>query len=488
MHNINISNKLNRCNAELLKNFLSVLKSVLCTLICLGAFLPLTEVNAQNKDSRGAKTKPNIVIIMADDMGYGDLSSYGHPVIKTPNIDKLAHEGMRLTSFYAAAAACTQARAGLVTGRHAIRSGMHTVLFPDSEIGMPEDELTIAEALKEQGYQTGMVGKWHLGDRKPFLPTDNGFDKYFGLLYSNDMISPWVILDPELPPLRFNRDDKPAGLVEDQSVLTPLYTAEAIEQIENMDKELPFFLYVAYAMPHLPVSVPEGFSNSSRAGLYGDVIETIDWSVSQILKALQDNGLDENTLVVFTSDNGPWLNLPDRMLADGVQRWHAGSKGLLRGAKASTYEGGMRVPGIIWWPGKIASNQTSAEPVSGLDIYATVLSVAGASMPTDRPVDGSDLTDFLSGKTTKSPSQSFFYYNETKLEAVREGRWKLRISRMLDTNQEIPANLPATIELYDLEQDPAEQFNRAEEEQEVVKHLTKKLHDFAKETGASVPQ
>jgi arylsulfatase A len=440
-------------------------------------FLFSYDVNAQD-------AKANIVLIMADDMGFGDLSSYGHPVIKTPNLDGLANEGIRLTSFYAAAATCTQSRAGLMTGRHAVRSGMHTVLFPNSETGMPESENTIAEVLKNQGYQTAMVGKWHLGDRKPFLPTDNGFDEYFGLLYSNDMISPWVIREPELPPLMFYRDDQPAGIVENQSTLTTRYTEETISQLERLDKNKPFFLYVAHAMPHLPVSVPESFKGSSRAGLYGDVIETIDWSVAQILKALKDNDLDDNTIVIFTSDNGPWLNLKIPMLTGGVERSHAGSKGLLRGSKASTYEGGLRVPAIIRWPHKIKAHQSSAEPVSGLDLYATIVSIAGAKIPQDRVIDGADLTNFLTGITDKSPNQSFFYYKGQTLEAVREGRWKLRISRALDTNELIPEGKAAPVELYDLETDPSEQFNRANEEQNIVAHLTKRLQDFAEETRA----
>ena len=457
-------------------------------LLCLATLFG-REGRADEGNSRGA---PNIIVIMADDMGYGDLSSYGHPVIKTPHLDSLAAEGLRFTSFYAAAATCTSSRAGLMTGRYAVRSGMHKVLFPNSERGLPVSEITVAEALRDNGYQTAMVGKWHLGDRSPFLPTENGFEEYFGLLYSNDMVAPWVTtelaeVDEPLPPLRFTRNETPDALVTDQGELTRTYTREAIERLQDFKSDVPFFLYVAYAMPHLPVAAPDEFRGKSRGGLYGDAVETIDWSVGQILEALQAQGLADNTLVFFTSDNGPWLNLPERMVVGGVERWHAGSKGPLRGAKGSTYEGGFRVPAIIRWPGLIESGGVSSDPVSALDIYATLVSAGGGQLPKDRKVDGQDLTQFMAGQQEQAPDQPFFFFNNKKLEAVRNRQWKLRISCFEDTNVWREGCEQPVAELYDLDQDVAESFNIADRYPEQVKRLKTMLIEFAQETGADLP-
>ena len=321
---------------------------------------------------------PNFVVLFADDMGYGDLACYGHPTLRTPRLDRMAAEGVRFTSFYAAAPFCTPSRAGLLTGRYPIRAGQANNLGPDSKGGLPLGEITLAQALKQRGYRTMCIGKWHLGhDPAAYLPTSRGFDHYLGLLYSNDMIPPWVQTNR---PLHLFRDSEPVELMTDQSDLTERYTNEAVRFIRSAGND-PFFLYLPYAMPHLPISASSR-RGTSRAGLYGDVIETLDWSAGEILDTLKRQGLDEHTLVVFTSDNGPWLNLPPRMLQKGVEPWHAGSKGLLRGSKGDTYEGGMRVPCIARWPGAIPAGQTSFEIGCTLDLFPTILEAAGVPVPT----------------------------------------------------------------------------------------------------------
>lgn len=423
---------------------------------------------------------PNIVILFADDLGYGDLSCYGHPTIRTPNLDRLAETGIRLTSFYAAAPVCTPSRAALLTGRYPLRSTLPQVLGPNSEHGLPENEITLAEALKDVGYRTMCIGKWHLGSTKPsYLPTANGFDSYFGLLYSNDMIPPWVQTSV---PLRLYRDTTAVEDPGDQSTLTKRYTEEAIKFIKSA-KDAPFFLYLPYSMPHLPINTAPEFRGKSRAGLYGDVIETIDWSAGEIIRTLKQAGLDRETIVVFCSDNGPWINLPDRMLQQGVQPWHVGTKNLLRGAKAATYEGGMRVPAIISWPGQIPERQTSADIATTMDLYTTLIKAAHAEVPSDRVVDGLDVMPFLKGETA-SPREVFYYFHVDKLQAVREGKWKLRIAgyRRIDNSSE----MSETPELYDLDIDPAERINVAASNPDVVARLRVQMEKMATEIGASI--
>ncbi len=424
--------------------------------------------------SQNEPAKPNIVLLFADDMGYGDLGSYGHPTIKTPNLDQMAQDGIRLTSFYVAAPSCTPSRAALLTGRYPFRSGLSNVLLPESENGIPQTEVTLAEKLKEQGYNTMAIGKWHLGHAKPeYLPTANGFDNYLGLLYSNDMIPPWVETDK---PLELYRDTEPVEHPVDQSTLTKRYTEEALKFIESQ-KDDPFFLYLPYNMPHLPINTAAEFKGKSMAGLYGDVIEAIDWSVGQILSALDKNGLDENTLVIFTSDNGPWINMPDRMLQAGNERWHVGSAGPLRGAKANTYEGGMRVPAIMRWPGKITPGQTSAEMATAMDLYPTIIKACGGAVPDDRVIDGNDILPMLKGQAP-SPTTELYYFRREELEAVRSGKWKLRLSGHLRTDVK-PEDLP-TPELFDLHVDPFERNNVAERHPDVTEQLREKLHQFRK--------
>lgn len=409
------------------------------------------------------ESKPNIIILFADDLGYGDLSCYGHPTIRTKNLDAMAREGLRFTSFYAAASVCTPSRAGLLTGRYPIRSGMHHNTGPGSSRGIPQSEILLSELLKTQGYRTMAVGKWHLGHSRPEqLPTGNGFDQFFGLPYSNDMRPPWVQTDV---PLKLYRGTTAVEYPVHQRTLTVRYTREAVQFIKQSGND-PLFLYLAYSMPHLPVRTEEKFRGQSRAGLYGDVIETIDWSVGRILQALREQGIDEKSWVVFTSDNGPWLNLPDRMLQDGNERWHAGSPGPLRDAKGSTYEGGFRVPCIMWWPGRIAPGRTTAEPVSSLDLYATAAQLAGAQLPQDRVIDSHSLVSLMDGSSAKSPREWFFYFRGGTLEAVRHGAWKLR-----------QTGGDAALELYQLDRDPGERYNVASREKEKLQALQRRFEE-----------
>ncbi len=426
-----------------------------------------------NPPKRAKKAKPpNIVVLFADDLGYGDLGSFGHPTIRTPNLDRMAQQGVKLTSFYAMPS-CTPARAALLTGRYPVRSGLHHVLGPDSRVGIPDSELTLAEGLKTRGYRTLAVGKWHLGHaEEKFLPTSNGFDEYFGLLYSNDMQPPWVQTQK---PLKLWRNIEAVEYPVKQETLTERYTEEAVKFIEQK-KNRPFFVYLAYSMPHVPISATQGFLDRSRAGLYGAVIETIDWSVGRILETLKKEGLDENTLVVFTSDNGPWMYMPDRMFRENlIQRGDHGSPGPLRGAKSSTYEGGVRVPFLARWPGRLPAGRVSAEPATLMDVYTTLLELTGAEVPKDRVVDGKNILPLLEGRAG-SPHKELYYFKGKKIEAVREGKWKLRISRHF--RPELKADDPVTPELFDLEADPSERYNRADEMPSLVARLKKKMEVF----------
>jgi arylsulfatase A-like enzyme len=407
-----------------------------------------------------AAEKPNIVILFADDMGYGDLSSYGHPRIETPNIDGLAADGMRFKSFVTGSW-CVPSRTQLMTGRYLPR------VRSAGGDGLLGGELTMAQALERAGYATGMAGKWHLGFRKDkYLPVNKGFDSWLGTARSNDFRKPWVQTDV---PLGMYRGTEMVEHPLNQDTLTTRYTAEAVEYIESQaDRDQPFFFYLAYNMPHLPIHTTERFRGSSDAGLYGDVIETIDWSVGRVLDALEEQGMAENTIVFFASDNGPWLDLPDRMLQGGNKPWHAGSPGPLRGHKATTYEGGVRVPAMIRWPGKIEPGQESNELVGMPDIYRTCLEVAGAELP-DHPLDGHNLVPFLTGEVAESPRQRY-YYIRGRLQAMRDKKWKLRI--VGDEPQ-----------LFNMVEDPFERFNRAEEKPEIVSRMRQQMKAFAEEVG-----
>jgi arylsulfatase A-like enzyme len=428
-----------------------------------------------------ASRRPNFIVLFADDMGYGDLSCYGNPTVRTPNLDRMAEEGMRFTSFYAAAPVCTPSRVGLLTGRYPVRAGLPNNLGPDSKGGLPLSEITMAQVLKTRGYRTMAIGKWHLGhDPKEYLPTSRGFDSYLGLLYSNDMIPPFV---KTTRPLELYRDTEPVERMTDQSRLTERYTEEALRFIRASGKN-PFFLYLPYAMPHLPVSAPEGRRGKSRAGLYGDVIETIDWSAGRILDTVKELGLDRDTMVVFASDNGPWHNLPARMLQQGNEPWHTGTKSLLRGAKGTTYEGGPRVPGIVRYPGVVPARQVCADPASTLDLLPTLAAFAGAEMPKDRVYDGFDLGATLRGKAP-SPRTTFHYFLGAQLQGIREGAWKFRYARPW-AGEGATATEPPQRELFHLDHDPAEQYNVAARYPETAAKLEAKMRAFAAELKAQI--
>jgi len=417
-------------------------------------------------NSLAAAVKPNIIIIYADDLGYGDLGCYGHPTLRTPNLDRLAAEGMRFTEFYSAAEVCTPSRAALLTGRYPIRNGMchdqHRVLRNNSKGGLPKDEVTLAELLRQEGYATGMIGKWHLGHLPEHLPPHHGFDSYFGMPFSNDMMPA-----PDSPKGREKfYEENPAywrtpllrgtEVLEaqpDQRQLTRRYTEEAVRFIREK-KRTPFFLYFAHTFPHVPLFASAKFRGTSSAGFYGDVVEELDWSVGQVLDTLRRERLDRKTLIFFSSDNGPWL----------IFRHHGGSAGPLREGKGSTWEGGMRVPGIVWWPGRVKSG-VQHEMATTMDLLPTCAKLAGAALP-DRPLDGVDISPLLFG-TGSVARDAFFYYRGTTLYAARLGPWKAHfITRSgYGSDQAQPHDPPL---LYHLGEDPGERWDRAATQPEAL--------------------
>lgn len=418
-----------------------------------------------------AEVPPNFVVIFADDLGYGDLGCFGHPTIRTPQLDRMAREGQRWTSFYVAASVCTPSRAGLITGRYPIRSGMcsgrRRVLFPDSAGGLPQSEVTLAEALKDLGYATAAVGKWHLGHLQEYLPTSHGFDRYFGIPYSNDMdrvggVGPSgreAFWKPKVEywnvPLMRNEEiiERPAN----QNTITRRYTEEAVRFIRE-NRERPFFLYLAHNLPHVPLFRHPDFAGVSRRGRFGDVVEEIDWSVGRIRKTLEDLGLTSRTLVVFTSDNGPWLPF----------RTHGGSAGLLRGGKGSTWEGGMREPTVFWWPGRVAPG-VIMEMGSTLDLFPTLVSLAGGEVPADREYDGYDLSPVLLRGDSSPRDEMIYYWGET-IYAARRGAYKAHFTTFNAYRGEKPVAHDPPL-LFDLEHDPSEQYNIAEEHPEAIEEI-----------------
>ena len=444
----------------------------------------LTGHKSISSESAIKDNPPNFIIVFADDLGYGDLGIYGHPTISTPNLDKLAIEGQKWTNFYVGAPVCTPSRAALLTGRLPIRSGMcsdkRRVLFPDSEGGLPQSENTIARLLKQEGYKTAAIGKWHLGHKSPYLPTDHGFDSYFGIPYSNDMSKVVEVNKPEdqieiaeeenykAYDVPLMRDDEIIEQPADQRTITKRYTEEAVEKIEKF-KDDPFFIYLAHSLPHIPLFRSDKFEDASKAGFYGDVIEEIDWSVGQIVQRLKAHGLENNTMVLFTSDNGPWH----------IFKTHGGSSGLLRGAKGGTFEGGMREPAIFWWPGQIKPG-VIMDLGTTMDLLPTICKLTGIELPDDRVYDGYDISDVLLEKQA-SPRNTVFYYRGERVFAIRKGAYKAHFVTQLEYGSKTahpitgePLNIKGSrtvLEeplLYNVDIDPSEQFNIAGENPEIV--------------------
>ena len=446
-----------------------------------------------------AEKPPNVVILLADDMGYGDAACYGNKKIKTPHIDKLASEGTRFTNFYVSQPVCTASRASLLTGCYANRVSMSGALNHFSMVGIHGDDQMLQELLKAKGYATACFGKWHLGDRLPFLPTKRGFDDFAGLPYSNDN-GPLHPTMPGLPPLPFYRGDKIIEKDPDQSRFTRRFTDLAVEFIAKHQHE-PFFLYVPHVMPHVPIFASQDFKGKSSAGLYGDVIEELDSGIGEVLAALKKYNLEGNTLVVFASDNGPFLSYGT----------HAGSAGPLREGKLTTFEGGVRVPCIMRWPGKVPANRVCDTPVMTIDLLPTLTKLAGAGQPKLK-IDGKDVSPILFGEEgAKSPHEAYYFFAGDELHAVRSGKWKLHVPHeYLTVNGPTrtdgkPANhgnqkpegmtssglrgiasrhgykvVKTELALFDLDADPGEKVNVAEKNPEVVKKLLA-LADAARE-------
>jgi len=452
----------------------------------LGAAAAALPACLKKTQAAAAGRPPNVVIIFTDDQGYQDVGCFGSPLIRTPNLDRMAAEGARFTDFYVAASVCTPSRAALMTGCYPQRVNMNVVsriikgeerggavvLFQNSNRGLHPNEITIAEILKRRGYATACVGKWHLGHLPEFLPMRQGFDSYYGIPYSNDMR---IRKGEESgPPLLRNGEliEHPAN----QATLTKRYTEEAVTFI-RASKDRPFFLYLPQTMPHLPLAASQKFNGKSKRGLYGDVIEEIDWSVGEVLKTLKDCGVDEQTLVIFTSDNGPWIRF-------GA---HGGSALPLRDGKGTIYEGGMREPCIMRWPGKIPAGSVCKEVATTMDLLPTIAGLTGGQVPTDRVIDGADIWPLMAGKPgAKSPHEAFYYYPKqtTVPLAVRCGKWKLhkagpRFKTWKDEKGRwIHRRVDLPTELYDLDADVAETTNLAEKHPDVVKRLTRMMDRF----------
>lgn len=444
----------------------------------------ITLVTALTPTFAFATELPNIVLINLDDVGYGDFSYNGAYGYRTPHVDKMSAEGMQLTHFLVGQPVSGASRAGLLTGCYPNRVGFSGAPMPNSPYGIHPEETTIGEMLQGKGYATAIYGKWHLGDAHPFLPLQNGFDDYYGLPFSNDM---WpfhpqqgTVFDfPDLPTIEGNEI---IGYNTDQTKFTTDYTDRAVSFIKK-NKEKPFFLYLAHSMPHVPLAVSDKFKGKSEQGLYGDVMMEIDWSVGQVLKTIEELGLEENTLVILTSDNGPWTNYGN----------HAGSAGALRQAKGTTFDGGNRVPCIMYWKGKIEAGTVANQLTSNIDILPTLAEITKADLPT-RKIDGVSLTALFSNPDARPRENFVYYYNENDLEAVTDGQYKLVFPhRYADYEAYPPGNdgAPGKLimgeltenKLYDLRRDPGERYNVISQHPEVESKLIEIANQKRKELG-----
>jgi arylsulfatase A-like enzyme len=436
-----------------------------------------------------SKSPPNIVIMFMDDMGYADIGAFGAKAYPTPHLDRMAKEGRKFTDFYVTQAVCSASRAGLLTGCYNVRIGINGALGPRSNFGLNPDETTIAEICKQQGFATACFGKWHLGHHKKFLPKQHGFDEYFGLPYSNDMwpyhpgvlhlpmeerLKKW----PHLPLIDGNEVINPKVSGKDQEMLTTQYTERAVSFIEN-NKDNPFFVYLPHGMVHVPLYVSDKFKGKSGAGLFGDVMMEVDWSVGEIMKVLRKNELHENTLFIFTSDNGPWLNYGD----------HAGSASPLREGKGTMFDGGCREPTLAWWPGTIPANSECKEPAMTIDLLPTIAKLIDADSPKHR-IDGKDISALLTGDA-KSPHEAYYFYYGNQLQAVRQGKWKLHFPHGYRTmagkpggTGGIPTNYSQAkigLSLFDLHSDISESKNVKDKFPKITNRLKSLGEKFNKE-------
>ena len=447
--------------------------------------------------SQTKEQTPNIVLVLMDDLGYGDLSCYGALDFRTPNIDQIALDGIRFTNYLTPQAVCSASRAALLTGCYANRVGMAGALGPRSETGLAHSEVTIAEMMKQKNYATAIIGKWHLGDNQTFLPLSQGFDEYLGIPYSNDM---WPMdydgaaakpenyksKHPILPLIKDNDKIAEIKTLEDQSTLTGIYTDAAISFIKR-NKNKPFFLYLAHSMPHVPINASKKFRGTSKQGLFGDVIQEIDDGIGRIMETLKSNGLDKNTIVIFTSDNGPWLNYGN----------HAGNPGGFREGKGTTYEGGHRVPFIVRWKGNIPSGQICNQLVSAIDIMPSIASICKLQLPENK-IDGVSLVSIFKGDMNATPRKNFlYYYRKNSLEAVRRDNWKLVFEHpsrsYLDQapgKDGYPGNTPENVmmpyALYDLRRDPSEAYDVKDQNPLIVSELNKLAEEARKDLGDDI--
>lgn len=445
-----------------------IILHLLCTFIL--------SVQSCQKADHSAEKQPNIIIFFTDDQGYGDVGCYGAEGFETPHLDNLAKQGVRFTDFYVAASVCTPSRAALLTGKYPKQLGLHeAVIFPYSTHGLSPDEITLPELLKPLGYTTAVIGKWHLGNEEKFLPNNQGFDYYYGVPYSNDMDAYYYKHNKfQSPPLPVYEN---MNLIEEgpnQDNLTRMWTDAAVDYI-NKNKDRPFFLYVAHNMPHTPWHASEDFRGSSTLGLYGDIIQELDWSIGQITNTLHQHGIENNTLIIYTSDNGPVTRLKN-----------GGSAGVLRGSKATTWEGGMRVPGIISWPAKIPLGATCTQPVSTMDLLPTIVALAGGEMPSSINTHGRDIQKLLFDpmKPDDDIFELMYYGRNGELEALRQGDWKLHIAKSIGWPKK---GVEFPVSLYNLKDDIGEATNIAEAHPDIVEKLTIKMKSIDNEISNQLP-
>lgn len=444
---------------------------------------PAEGANAATR-AASAEPLPNVVVVFADDHGYADWGEAARRQgFRTPNLDRLAAEGVYLDNFYVAQAVCSASRAALLTGSYPNRVGVTSALDHASAVALNPDEVTVPELLKARGYATAIVGKWHLGARPEHLPLRQGFDEFFGLPYSNDMWPHHPSTPTYYPPLPLYEGERVIERNPDQSQLTARYAGRAVDFIRR-NRDRPFFLYLAHSMPHVPLHVSDTFRGRTGRGLYGDVIEELDWSVGQVLDALRDAGIDDRTLVVFASDNGPWRPYGD----------HAGSAGALRGEKGTAFEGGVRVPFLARWPGRLPAGKVVHAPAMAIDLLPTLARLAGAQPPVDRVIDGRDIWPLLAGSTDASPHEALYFYWGSGLHAVRSGRWKLHLPHPYRHTVSVGhGGKPGPTEereiglsLYDLDADPGERHNLADRHPDVVARLQRVTEQARAELGDSL--